>query len=182
MQPLVESAQVGEAWQEAEHVDEIVVPRVDGDDLFGAHPCVLGNVAQIRAEVASVADGNLHHAVDAARGGYEAAQLSANLAGEFIVPDDAWIVDHHERAERGDELDYAVDRVRFERLRGGADEAVRFFRDDVAELEVDGRVAGHGYVETCHIPCFSQRLAHSSYLLTSGVRTMRYPKRRPCRP
>ena len=182
VEPLVESAQVGEARQEAEHVDEVIMPRVDGDDLFGAHPCMLGHIGQVRAEVSSVADGYLHHAMDAARSCHKPAQLSANLAGELVVSDDARVVDHHERAERGDELDHAVDRVRLERLRGGADDAVRFLRDDVAELEVDGRITGHGYVETCHIPCFSQRLAHSSYLLTSGVRTMRYPRRRPCTP
>ena len=60
MQALVEAAQVGEAGQESQHVNEVIVRGVDVHDLLRGEPGVLGHVGQVRAVLAAVAHGYLH--------------------------------------------------------------------------------------------------------------------------
>src|SRR5262249_11368761 len=55
-EPLIESAEVGEAGHETDHVDEIVACRVNLDDVLGRHAVLSCDVVEIRTELAAIAD------------------------------------------------------------------------------------------------------------------------------
>lgn len=62
VQALVKPAKIGEPGKEAQHVDKVIVPGVQGDYLADGKAGMLRHCFDIGAEGASVAYGNFDHA------------------------------------------------------------------------------------------------------------------------
>ena len=136
-----QTSEIGQARQEAHHVDELDGLAVALDDLGDAEAGALGDLGEIEAEALIVAGGDAP-APACDLGGLQALQQRRDGVLQIRMGKLQGIVVHHERAEGRHHLDDAREPRGLQLLPQRQHERAQVRIDTVAELHDQGRIAG----------------------------------------
>ena len=152
---LAHAAQVGKAWGEAQHIDEVFGGGMNFDDLLRGFFVMLCDKLQIRPSFPAIEDRNLQHVAGGNLNVGKLAHQPLEFLHQVIIENDARIVMDHEGAVGGNRLGNARDPALLQGNVKGADLSVNSRANLIAELHRHRGIPGEEKFHFSHIRLLS---------------------------